>query len=304
MSIEVNQLTKSYGRQKALDQVTFQAKPGQILGFLGPNGAGKSTTMKIATGYLLADQGDVLIKGVSVTNHPKVVSRMVGYLPEHNPLYLDMYVPEFLRFVAGLYAVEKKNLENRVRHVMDRCGLLPEKTKKISQLSKGYRQRVGLAKALVHDPDIIILDEPTTGLDPNQLVEIRGLIREISEEKTLVLSTHIMQEVEAICEKVVIIHKGKVVAQDLLQNLTATDKADGLVLETEELLDRSWFQYLPIREARELSPNRFLLLSSSGAQDLRKQVLGMVGERGLSLVEIKQQSRSLETVFHQLTQTQ
>lgn len=304
MSIEVSQLSKSYGTQKALDQVTFQAKPGQILGFLGPNGAGKSTTMKIATGYLTADHGDVHIKGVSVTKHPKVVSRMVGYLPEHNPLYLDMYVPEFLHFVGGLYGVEKKHLETQVRHVMDRCGLLPEKTKKIGQLSKGYRQRVGLAKALVHDPDIIILDEPTTGLDPNQLVEIRGLIREISEEKTLVLSTHIMQEVEAICEKVVIIHKGKVVAQDLLQSLTASGKADGIVLETEEVLDRNWFQPLAIREIRELSPNRYLLLSSEAPQELRRQVLGLVAERGLSLVEIKQQSRSLETVFHQLTQTQ
>lgn len=304
MSIEVSQLSKSYGTQKALDQVTFQAKPGQILGFLGPNGAGKSTTMKIATGYLIADHGDVHIKGVSVTKHPKVVSRMVGYLPEHNPLYLDMYVPEFLRFVGGLYGVQKKHLEAQVRHVMGRCGLLPEKTKKIGQLSKGYRQRVGLAKALVHDPDIIILDEPTTGLDPNQLVEIRGLIREISEEKTLVLSTHIMQEVEAICEKVVIIHKGRVVAQDLLQNLTASGKADGIVLETEEVLDRNWFQPLAIREIRELSPNRYLLLSSEAPQALRRQVLGLVAERGLSLVEIKQQSRSLETVFHQLTQTQ
>ncbi|WP_209331548.1 gliding motility-associated ABC transporter ATP-binding subunit GldA [Lunatimonas salinarum] len=302
MSIEVSQLSKSYGTQKALDNVTFQAKPGQILGFLGPNGAGKSTTMKIATGYLAADQGDVMIKGVSVKKHPKVVSRMIGYLPEHNPLYLDMYVPEFLRFIGGLYGVERRYLESRVRHVMERCGLLPEGTKKISQLSKGYRQRVGLAKALVHDPDIIILDEPTTGLDPNQLVEIRKLIREIGQEKTLVLSTHIMQEVEAICEKVVIIHKGQVVAQDLLHHLITSGKGESLVFETEETLDHTWFQHLPIREIRELSANRFLLVPAPGTQDLRKQVLGLIAEKGLSLVEIKQQSQSLETVFHELTQ--
>ncbi|EON76317.1 ABC transporter, ATP-binding protein [Lunatimonas lonarensis] len=303
MSIEVNQLSKSYGAQKALDEVTFQAKPGQILGFLGPNGAGKSTTMKIATGYLAADSGDVLIKGVSVGKHPKVVSRMLGYLPEHNPLYPDMYISEFLHFVGSLYAIDKKKIEVRIRHVMERCGLMPEKSKRIGQLSKGYRQRVGLAKALIHDPEIIILDEPTTGLDPNQLVEIRGLIREISEQKTLIISTHIMQEVEAICEKVVIIHRGKVVAQDLLQNLTVSGQSDGLILETEEPLELGWFERFPVRTIRELAPNRFLLLSSEPIPVLRKQVMTLLAEKNLSLVEMKHQSKNLEAIFHQLTQS-
>lgn len=302
MSIEVNHLSKFYGRQKALNDISFQAKPGQILGFLGPNGAGKSTTMKIATGYLLPDEGDVLVKGVSVTRHPKVVSKMVGYLPEHNPLYLDMYIPEFLRFIGGLYQMPAKALSQNVKRVMDRCGLMPEKTKKIGQLSKGYRQRVGLAKALIHDPEIVILDEPTTGLDPNQLVEIRKLIREISAEKTLVLSTHIMQEVEAICEKVVIIHKGEIVAQDLLQNLTSGTESTSLVLETEESLEMVWFQSMKLLGVRELKSNR-LLLDTADPQTLRKDILNLLQERGLNLVEMKQQSKNLETVFHQLTQT-
>lgn len=301
MSIEVNQLSKLYGTQKALDQVTFQAKPGQIMGFLGPNGAGKSTTMKIATGYILPDGGDVLIKGVSVIRHPKVVSRMVGYLPEHNPLYLDMYVPEFLRFVGGLYGLDRSVLNKNIHMAMERCGLMPEKGKRIGQLSKGYRQRVGLAKTLVHDPEIIILDEPTTGLDPNQLEEIRGLIREISSEKTLILSTHIMQEVEAICEKVVVIHRGRVVAQDLLQNLTRAS-SEGLLLETEEALEIGWFGHISVKSIKELAHNRILILSDTPLADLRKEVMSVVATRELTIVEIKRQSRNLESVFRQLTQ--
>src|SRR5690606_25292486 len=234
MSLEVKQLTKRYRHQKALDAVSFEAQSGQVLGFLGPNGAGKSTTMKIASGYLLPDEGDILINGVSVVERPKEVSKLIGYLPEHNPLYLDMYVKEFLDFVAGLYDLKGKSAKDQVKAIVDRCGLGPEQHKKIGQLSKGYRQRVGLAKALVHDPDVIILDEPTTGLDPNQLVEIRNLIKEIGRNKTLILSTHIMQEVEAICDKVVIIHRGDIVAQDLLQNLKADNGLKALILETEE----------------------------------------------------------------------
>ncbi|HSI78443.1 MAG TPA: gliding motility-associated ABC transporter ATP-binding subunit GldA [Lunatimonas sp.] len=301
MSIEVNNLSKLYGSQKALDGISFQAKPGQILGFLGPNGAGKSTAMKIATGFLLPDGGDVIIKGVSVTKHPLVVSKMVGYLPEHNPLYLDMYIPEFLSFMGGLYQLSGKELANNVSNVMEECGLMPEKTKKISQLSKGYRQRVGLAKTLVHDPEIIILDEPTTGLDPNQLVEIRNLIKTISLNKTLVLSTHIMQEVEAICEKVVIIHRGKIVAQDLLQNLTATEKGFTFVLATEEILDAEWFSSVSLIDLKVLSANRFLIRTAD-PHLFRKQVLHLIHERQLNLVELKQETKNLEAVFHQLTQ--
>lgn len=302
MSIEVNNLSKFYGPQKALDGISFQAKPGQILGFLGPNGAGKSTTMKIATGFLLPDGGDVIIKGVSVTKHPQVVRSMVGYLPEHNPLYLDMYIPEFLSFMGGLYQLKGKNLSENVSKVMEECGLMPESTKKIGQLSKGYRQRVGLAKTLVHDPEIIILDEPTTGLDPNQLVEIRKLIKTISLNKTLVLSTHIMQEVEAICEKVVIIHRGKIVAQDLLQNLTATGKGFTFVLATEESLDVEWLSDLTVSDVKILASNRFLIRTPD-PQQFRKQVLSLIGQRQLNLVELKQESKNLEAVFHELTQT-
>lgn len=301
MSIEVNNLSKFYGQQKALDGISFQAKPGQILGFLGPNGAGKSTMMKIATGFLLPDQGDVIIRGVSVTKHPLVVSKMVGYLPEHNPLYLDMYIPEFLSFMGGLYQLKGKDLANKVSRVMEECGLMPEKTKKIGQLSKGYRQRVGLAKTLVHDPAIIILDEPTTGLDPNQLVEIRKLIKTISINKTLVLSTHIMQEVEAICEKVVIIHRGKIVAQDLLQNLTATEKGFTFVLATEETLDMEWFSAFTLSDLKVLASNRFLIRTPD-PQLFRKQALNLIQERQLNLVELKQENKNLEAVFHELTQ--
>ena len=302
MSIEVNNLSKLFGSQKALDGISFQAKPGQILGFLGPNGAGTSTTMRIATGYLLPDDGDVIIKGVSVTKHPLAARKMVGYLPEHNPLYLDMYIPEFLSFIGGIYKLKGRDLAIKVSKVMEECGLMPEKTKKIGQLSKGYRQRVGLAKTLVHDPEIIILDEPTTGLDPNQLVEIRKLIKSISHNKTLILSTHIMQEVEAICEKVVIIHQGKIVAQDLLYNLTASANGFTFVLATEEALESDFFLAINHTDLKILSPNRFLIRTSD-PQLFRKEVLNLIQEKGLNLVELKQETKNLEAVFHELTQT-
>lgn len=303
MSLEVKQLTKRYRHQKALDAVSFEAQSGQVLGFLGPNGAGKSTTMKIASGYLLPDEGDILINGVSVVERPKEVSKLIGYLPEHNPLYLDMYVKEFLDFVAGLYDLKGKSAKDQVKAIVDRCGLGPEQHKKIGQLSKGYRQRVGLAKALVHDPDVIILDEPTTGLDPNQLVEIRNLIKEIGRNKTLILSTHIMQEVEAICDKVVIIHRGDIVAQDLLQNLTADQGLSALVLETEEPLKQSWFSALPaLRQIHTIKDNELELLTEDTVQ-LRRELLAIVQERNLSLLSLKKKEKNLETIFRQLTQT-
>ncbi len=304
MSIEVSQLTKYYGYQKALNKVDFQAKPGQVLGFLGPNGAGKSTTMKIATGFLLPDSGDVLVKGVSVVKHPKVVSRMIGYLPEHNPLYLDMYITEFLSFIGGTYQLKPRLLRANIQKVMEQCGLNDERNKKIGQLSKGFRQRVGLAKTMVHDPEIIILDEPTTGLDPNQLVEIRNLIKSISQEKTLILSTHIMQEVEAICEKVVIIHKGKIVAQDLLDRLKKSqDGRFRLVLQTEEPLSKQWLIHLNPDQIIQDGENR-VILTCSQPKEMRKMLIAFVQEKGLSLVELKQEAQNLESIFHQLTQKQ
>ena len=302
MSLEVKQLTKRYQNQKALDAISFEAQSGQVLGFLGPNGAGKSTTMKIASGYLLPDKGDVVINGVSVVDNPKTVSKMIGYLPEHNPLYLDMYVKEFLGFVAGLYDLKGKNAKDQVKSIIERCGLGAEQHKKIGQLSKGYRQRVGLAKALVHDPEVIILDEPTTGLDPNQLVEIRNLIKEIGKDKTLILSTHIMQEVEAICDKVVIIHKGGIVAQDLLQNLKIEKGLGSLIIETEESLEENWFVRLPsVRQIRIMKSNELEFLTEDLVQ-LRKELLSVVQEKNLSLLALRKQGKNLETIFRQLTQ--
>ncbi|KEO75086.1 gliding motility-associated ABC transporter ATP-binding subunit GldA [Anditalea andensis] len=302
MSLEVRNLSKNYHQQKALNAISFQANEGQVLGFLGPNGAGKSTTMKIATGFILPDDGDVIVNGVSVVDHPKEISKMIGYLPEHNPLYLDMYVREFLEFVSGLYEIKGRNAQQSINLVVDRCGLGPEQHKKIGQLSKGYRQRVGLAKALVHDPKVIILDEPTTGLDPNQLVEIRKLIVEISRDKTLILSTHIMQEVEAICEKVVIIHKGQIVAQDLLLNLKSELGTSRLILETEEMLDKAWFSHLSNVAVIESLKDNTLVFLTQEPGPLRKEILPVIQRRQLSLIRIQQEEKNLEAIFHQLTQ--
>lgn len=212
MSISVQNLTKTYGTQRAIDSLDFATNKGEIVGFLGPNGAGKSTTMKIITGFLTATSGTVKVEDIDVSKQPIEVKKRIGYLPEHNPLYVDMYVREFLNFMGSLHGLDRKILENRVSEIIELVGLSIEQHKKIGQLSKGYRQRVGLAHALIHDPEVLILDEPTTGLDPNQLVEIRNLIKEIGREKTVILSTHIMQEVEALCERVIIINHGHIVA--------------------------------------------------------------------------------------------
>jgi len=301
MSLEVIRLTKIYGKQKALDEVSFTAEKGQVLGFLGPNGAGKSTTMKIATGYLLPDSGEVKINGISVMENPKEVSKLVGYLPEHNPLYLDMYVREFLYFIGGLYGLSKQALDDRITELLSLCGLENESHKKIGQLSKGYRQRVGLAKALIHDPEVIILDEPTTGLDPNQLVEIRKLIRDVSQNKTLILSTHIMQEVEALCDKVVIINKGKIVASDLLQNLKKEAGKSTLLIEVEEKLELDWFSGLGQVSFYQGNKHSIAIEVDDSAV-ARKEALQLIHERNLSLVSIQLKDRNLESIFHQITQ--
>ena len=219
MSILVSQLTKQYGSQKAIDSLSFELRPGEIVGFLGPNGAGKSTTMKLLTGYLKPTEGRAVVNGHDLAHDARQARKAVGYLPEHNPLYLDMYVREFLIFVGKLYGMKGKPLKTRVDEMVQLCGLTVEQHKKIGQLSKGYRQRVGLAQALLHDPAVLILDEPTTGLDPNQLSEIRNLIRTAGADKTVLFSTHIMQEVEALCDRVIIINKGKIVADSPLATL-------------------------------------------------------------------------------------
>jgi ABC-2 type transport system ATP-binding protein len=219
MSIKIQNLSKIYGQQRAVDDISFEVNKGEIVGFLGPNGAGKSTTMKILTGYIPATSGTAEVNGMDVKTNPKAVKRSIGYLPEHNPLYLDMYVREFLEFVGSMYDLKGNSLKNRVEEVIELVGLSLEKAKKIGQLSKGYRQRVGIAQAFIHDPEVLILDEPTTGLDPNQLIEIRGLIKQIGQNKTVIFSTHIMQEVEAICDRVIIINRGKIVADGNLNEL-------------------------------------------------------------------------------------
>jgi ABC-2 type transport system ATP-binding protein len=224
MSIQIQQLTKLYGHQKAVNDVSFSVNKGEIVGFLGPNGAGKSTTMKITTGYLSANSGTVTVNGFDVQRQPMDVRRSIGYLPEHNPLYLDMYVKEFLRFVGRLYQLKGEILTRRVSEMIELCGLTVEQSKKIGQLSKGYRQRVGLAQALIHEPPVLILDEPTTGLDPNQILEIRNVIKTVGRDKTVLFSSHIMQEIEAICDRVVIINRGQVVADRTLPDLQAAGK--------------------------------------------------------------------------------
>jgi ABC-2 type transport system ATP-binding protein len=303
MSLEVKELTKLYNDQKVLNRISLQANSGQILGFLGPNGAGKSTTMKIASGYVLPDGGDVVINGLSVLENPKAVSKMIGYLPENNPLYPDMYVREFLEFIASLYRLKASNSKKQIHEIIGRCGLEAEQHKKIGQLSKGYRQRVGLAKALVHDPQVIILDEPTTGLDPNQLVEIRKLIKDIGKDKTLVFSTHIMQEVEAICEKVVIINKGEIVVQDLLQNLKTEKGLTALFLETEERLESEWFSHIEAVTRIKRLQNNHLEFLTFHVTKVRKELLSVVLAKNLSLLSIRQQENNLESIFHQLTQS-
>lgn len=225
MSIKINNLTKKYGSQIALDSISFEVNQGEIVGFLGPNGAGKSTTMKILTGFISANDGDVKIMDLDIKSHGLEIKKNVGYLPEHNPLYLEMFVKEFLNFIGELYGLKAEKLKSRIIEIIDLVGLTNEQNKKIKQLSKGYRQRVGLAQALIHDPKVLILDEPTTGLDPNQIAEIREVIKQAGKNKAVLFSTHIMQEVEAICDRVIIINKGKIVAEGTLAELKANGKS-------------------------------------------------------------------------------
>ncbi|WP_268032982.1 gliding motility-associated ABC transporter ATP-binding subunit GldA [Algoriphagus sp. PAP.12] len=301
MSLVVSQLCKNYGSQKALNEVSFTAVPGRILGFLGPNGAGKSTTMKIITGYIQADGGAVQVLGKDALSNPKLVSPLIGYLPEKNPLYQDMYVKEFLAFSGGLYGLKGQELNKRLGEMLEKTGLTPEQHKKIGQLSKGYQQRVGLAKALIHDPKVVILDEPTTGLDPNQLVEIRKLIQEVAAEKTLILSTHIMQEVEAICKDVVIINKGMIKAVDSLENFQNQGSQNQLSLETEEELELSWFENLGTVQFGPKG-NHQVLIQIGDPQAARKVVMALINERGLNLINLNQSKKNLEDLFRDITQ--
>lgn len=302
MSLHIKNLTKVYGEQKALQDVTFSLEAGEIVGFLGPNGAGKSSTMKIATCYLPPTAGQVLVQGMDVVEQPLEVKKVTGYLPEHNPLYLDLYVHEYLRFIGGLYGLRGQTLKARVGEMIERCGLTLEQNKRIESLSKGYRQRVGLAQALIHDPKVLILDEPTSGLDPNQLVEIRKLIKDVSANKTVIFSTHIMQEVQALCNRVVVINRGCIVADDSLENLLRqNDGSTVIVVEFEGNVTREQLAALPaVVEVTEIGKFHFRVVGQSGS-DLRPELFRFAADQQLSLLGLRQEESSLENVFRDLT---
>jgi len=297
MSIEVNNISKSYGTQKALDAVSFSIRKGEIVGFLGPNGAGKSTLMKILTTYLLSDEGSAIVNGNDVSTNTKEVQRSIGYLPEHNPLYLDLYVREYLAFNADVYKVAK----SRIEEVIQLTGLSSESHKKISQLSKGYRQRVGLANALLHNPDVLILDEPTTGLDPNQLMEIRSVIKNVGKDKTVFLSTHIMQEVEAICDRVIIIDKGKIVADKKLDNLISADKEQVIEVEFDYKIEEQVIATIPHLKSYINIHDCLWELTFLADKDMRPTVFDFAHDNGLKTLQLNQKNKNLEAVFREIT---
>ena len=300
--VEIEHLTKTYGTQNAVDNISFVAGKGEIVGFLGPNGAGKSTTMKIATGYLPPTAGTVRVAGHDVLTDSLAVRRHVGYLPEHNPLYLDMYVHEYLEFIGSVHGLSGRNLRTRVAELVRRVGLSREQNKQIGALSKGYRQRVGLAQALIHDPDVLILDEPTTGLDPNQILEIRQLIREVSENKTVIFSTHILPEVTALCSRVLIISKGKLVADSPVAELAARASGETVVrAEFEGAVDTARLALLPGVRHVELTPDGAVLLRTAPGTDVRAAVSRLAGQEGWILLGLRQEQQSLEEVFGELT---
>jgi len=297
MSIEVNSISKSYGEQKALNEISFKIEKGEIVGFLGPNGAGKSTLMKILTTYLLADNGSALVNGHDVMTNAKEVQRSIGYLPEHNPLYLDLYVREYLAFNADVYNVPK----SRIEEVIQLTGLTPESHKKIGQLSKGYRQRVGLANALLHDPEVLILDEPTTGLDPNQLMEIRNVIKNAGKNKTVFLSTHIMQEVEAICDRVIIIDKGQIVADNKLDHLVTADKEQVIEVEFDYKVEEQLLAKLENISSYINTHDMTWELTFVTDKDMRPAIFDFANENGLKTLQLNQKNKNLEAVFREIT---
>ncbi|WKK66096.1 gliding motility-associated ABC transporter ATP-binding subunit GldA [Lutimonas zeaxanthinifaciens] len=296
MSIEVDSVVKQYGAQKALNSVSFKIKTGEIVGFLGPNGAGKSTMMKIITTYVEPSKGSVFVNGFSTENQGLHVKKSVGYLPEHNPLYLDFYVKEYLKFHADIHGVGKE----RIKEVIDQVGLIDIKGKKIGQLSKGYRQRVGLAAALLHDPEVLILDEPTTGLDPNQLRDIRDLIKKIGKSKTILLSTHIMQEVEAMCDRVIIINKGNIVADEKLDDLL-TGQFQTIQIEFDKKVDEEIIKKLPyLKQISNLEGNVWSL-GFETEEDMRAKVFDFTVHNGFRALQLNQRVTSLEALFQNLT---
>ncbi len=307
MDIQIENLSKKYGHQKAVDNISFEVKPGEVLGFLGPNGAGKSTTMKMITGYLSMGDGDIRLGGKSVRDHSDELKQHIGYLPENNPLYLDMPVIDYLEFCASLQGMKKNSIDKRVREMVSVCGLNPEKHKKIGELSKGYRQRVGLAQAMIHDPEILVLDEPTTGLDPNQIVEIRKLIRELGKAKTVVLSTHILPEVEATCDRILIINKGKIVANGTAENLRKQATGREIVKlriedgKTEEIVhELRRIKSVDTVELVDKNLNRFEVQSNTG-QSSKREIFQLCVQKGWVLSELIPLETRLEDIFRDLT---
>ena len=300
MSVVIKDLTKVFDHQAAVDHISFTVRPGEILGFLGPNGAGKSTTMKIAACYLAPTSGTVEVSGYDIMTQSIRVRERLGYLPENNPLYLDLYVKEYLAFIARLHGI--RNIHRRVQEMIGITGLGPEQGKKIGQLSKGYRQRVGLAQALIHDPEVLIMDEPTSGLDPNQIVEIRQLIRNISREKTVILSTHIMQEVQAICDRVVIIHRGKLVADNTVGELASAWKGKKQIrIEFSGKPDAGLFRNLDGLDKMEMEGDRVLKITFSTDRDARQDIFRIAAENNLPVVGLSQEELSIENIFRELT---
>ena len=296
MSITVKNISKSFGSQKALSNISFTIGKGEIVGFLGPNGAGKSTLMKILTTYSLADSGEAAVNSFNVQTNKKEVQKSIGYLPEHNPLYLDMYVKEYLAFNANVYKVGK----DRIKTVIDQTGLTPESHKKIGQLSKGYRQRVGLAAALLHDPKVLILDEPTTGLDPNQLLEIRKLIKEIGKEKTILLSTHIMKEVEAVCDRVIIINKGVIVADKKLEELRSEEEQI-IEVEFDYRVEEAFLLKLPNVVHVKNVMGFVYDITFNTSIDMRPIVFDFAHDNQLKTLQLSRKNKNLESLFTELT---
>ncbi|MDU0369127.1 gliding motility-associated ABC transporter ATP-binding subunit GldA [Hymenobacter endophyticus] len=300
--VEITNLTKTFGPQTAVDNVSFSVGKGEILGFLGPNGAGKSTTMKIATGYLPPSVGTVVVDGFDVQTAPLEVRRRVGYLPEHNPLYLDMYVHEYLEFIGSVHGLGGSALRQRVRQLVDRVGLGREQNKQIGALSKGYRQRVGLAQALIHDPGVLILDEPTTGLDPNQIGEIRSLIRELGQDKTVIFSTHILPEVEALCSRAVIINRGRLVADSPVSELGARAAGETIIrAEFEQAIDVAPLRALPGVLAVEAETGHTYRIRARAGADQRGAISRLAAAQGWVLLGLRQEEQRLEQVFQELT---
>ena len=300
MSISVSNLTKIYGEQKAVNDISFAIGKNEIVGFLGPNGAGKSTTMKIITGYLAADSGTAVVNGINVNLDPLEAKKQIGYLPEGNPLYYEMYVREYLEFVAGIHNL-KTDVKKRIEEVIDLTGLRVESNKKTGQLSKGYKQRVGLAAALIHDPKVLILDEPTTGLDPNQIIEIRQVIKDLGKNKTVLFSSHILQEVESICDRIIIINKGNIVADDSLINLRSTNKNSHVVLvEFSGNVNSESLKNLAGVDNVEQNQSQYFI-ETSDPEKVKKLLLGFSLKNNLDILSLQTKSQSLEEVFRNLT---